>query len=109
MHQHKELSEGRWNTFNFFTQMANIGSEVIRALRWQDKNKVNSQLAAERALELLDLSIDDPKNHTSNRLRELYLLREFITDSLFFGNQYKSSYKSWENYFNAFTYVANKI
>ena len=101
MYQHKELANGRWNTFTFFMQMANIGSEVLRSLRWKEKDKINSQLAAERALELLDLTMDDPKNHTSGRSKELWRLREFMADSLFFNNEYKSTLKSWENYFNA--------
>lgn len=40
IYQHQELAAGRWSRLPFLEQMANIGSEV------------------ERALELLDFSLD---------------------------------------------------
>ncbi len=106
-YQHTKLAGGRWNTFSFFAQMANIGSEVERALKWRVKDIKNSQLAAERALELLDLTILDIKNHTSSRLTELWRLRECMADSFFFENIYHSTEKSWHSYFGAFTYAAS--
>lgn len=105
-YQHKELAAGRWNRFSFFFQMANIGSDIERALKWKPKNSENSRLAAERALELLDLTIEDPKNHTRPRLKELWRLREFMADSFFFGNEYQTSERTWRNYFNAFAYAS---
>ena len=106
-YQHKELASGRWKNLTFFSQMANIGSEVLRASKWQAKDINNSRLAAERAVELIDLTIDDEKNHTSSRLTELWRLREFVADYFFFNNEYRSTSKSWENYFLAFTHAAN--
>ena len=42
--------------------MANVGSEVERALNWQAKgNKEYSRLAFERALELLDFTTEGIK------------------------------------------------
>jgi len=38
---HKELAKGRWFQFSLCEQLGNIGSEVNRALRWQDKDKNN--------------------------------------------------------------------
>lgn len=105
--QHKDLASGRWNNLSFFSQMANIGSEVVRALNWTGRDKKNSQLAAERAIELMDLTIDDKKNHTHSRLTELLRLRDFIADFFFFDNEYKSTPESWHNYFNAFTFAAS--
>lgn len=88
----------------FFEQMANVGSEVGRAINWRDKNGENSQLAFERALELLDLTIDDSKN--KKRLRELLRLREVAVDYFAGSNEYKSSDAGWQNYFYAFNYAA---
>ena len=105
--QHKNLASGKWKELTFFQQMANIGSEVIRAINWREKNKEYSQMAIDRALELLDLTIDDEKNHQRGRLRELLRLREFLADYFYFDNIYKSSDKNWENYFLAFNYAAN--
>jgi len=103
-YQHQELAQGRWFKLSFFEQMANVGSEVGRAINWRAKNSVNSQLAFERALELLDLTIDDDKN--KKRLRELLRLREVMGDYFVGDNTYKSSDLSWQNYFYAFNYAA---
>ncbi|MEO0126093.1 MAG: hypothetical protein ABIK99_07520, partial [candidate division WOR-3 bacterium] len=98
-YQHKELARGRWFQLTFFEQMANIGSEVERAIIWQEKNKGYSQKAIERALELLDLTIADQKN--KKRLKELTRLRECLVDYFYFDNQFSSSIESWRKYFFA--------
>ena len=61
IYQHKNLAAGKWFEFSFFKQMANVGSEVERAIKWREKNKEYSQSAFERCLELLDLTIEDKK------------------------------------------------
>ncbi len=59
MIQHKQLASGGWQRFSFIEQMANIGSEVERALNWRaKKNAAYAQKAFERALELIDLTLD---------------------------------------------------
>mgnify|MGYP001559614748 CR=1 FL=1 len=103
-YQHKSLAEGRWQTLSFFEQMANIGSEVERTMKWRDKNSKYSRLAFDRALELLDLTISDPKN--LKRLKELFRLREVLADYFYFDNIYESNNQKWHNYFNAFNYAA---
>ena len=35
--QHKEQSMGGWQSKPFLEQMANIGSEVYRAINWRNK------------------------------------------------------------------------
>jgi len=53
--QHKNLASGRWSQMSLCEQMANIGSEVSRALNWRKKEKEElSHEAASRALELID-------------------------------------------------------
>ena len=62
-YQHKDLAAGRWSQLSFLEQMANIGSEVERALNWRIKNNVDyAQKAFERALELIDLTLENEKN-----------------------------------------------
>ncbi|MFH1412471.1 MAG: hypothetical protein ABIG10_00375 [bacterium] len=103
--QHQELALGRWQKFSLAEQMANIGSEVIRTINWRNKgNKEYADLAFDRALELLDLTIADSKN--KKRLKEIVRLREVLADYFVFDNIYKSSDKSWQNYFMAFNYAA---
>jgi hypothetical protein len=102
---HTDLTQDRWNKFTFFEQMANVGSEVERAIKWKNKeNKEYSSLAFERALELLDLTIADNKN--TKRLKEIARVREALADYFAFDNEYKSTDKSWQNYFYAFNWAA---
>jgi len=104
-YQHKQMAAGRWREFDLIEQMANIGSEVGRTISWRQKNNLEySRKAFERALELLDLTIADPKN--KNRLSELCRLRETMVDYFVFDNQYKSSDQLWQNYFYHFNFAA---
>jgi len=103
--QHLGLASGRWQKLSFFDQMANIGSEVEKAISWRNKdNDLYSRKAAERALELLFLTIADLKNR--NRLKELTRLHEVLVDYFFGQNQYSSSSLLWRKYFYAFNYAA---
>jgi len=102
---HKDLENSRWYSFSFYQQMANIGSEVERAINWKKKrNREYSQLAFERMLELLDMTISDPKN--IKRLKELCRLREVLVDYLWGDNIYQSKETPTQNYFYAFNYLA---
>jgi hypothetical protein len=103
--QHKELASGRWEKLTFLEQMANIGSEVERALNWQKKNNTDySQKASERALELISLTIRNVKSYA--RLKEMTRMKEAIADYFFGSNQFMSTEKSWRSYFSHFTYAA---
>lgn len=103
--QHKNAANGRWFRFSLIEQMANIGSEVFRAIIWKNKNnRKYSQLAFERALELFDLTIADPKNRL--RLREVTRAREVVVDYFFGDNIYNSSDENLEKYFYSFNYAA---
>ena len=106
-YQHKDLAMGRWNQLSFLEQMANIGSEVERALNWRRKHSTAyCQQAFERALELIDLTLDDVTNFT--HLKELTRLREAIVDYFFGSNQFISTEESWRKYFSSFTYAARR-
>ncbi|OIO06485.1 hypothetical protein CO115_01725 [Candidatus Falkowbacteria bacterium CG_4_9_14_3_um_filter_36_9] len=103
--QHKQLAQGSWKKLSLVEQMANIGSEVERAIKWKNKNNVEyKQLAFDRALELLDLTLVDDKN--KKRLKEITRLREALADYFVFKNEYHSTDKAWHNYFHAFNYAA---
>lgn len=102
---HREQAAGRWLELSFAEQMANVGSEVERTIRWRRKGKTEiSMRAFERALELLDLTIADPGNR--NRLKELLRVREALADHFFFDNYYRSTDESWRRYFDCFLHVA---
>ena len=99
----------RWQKLSFFEQMANIGSEIQRAINWREKNPEYSKLAFERALELIDLTIADKKNRRRGRLKELLRTKELLVDYFCFDNVYKSSDKIWQNYFLAYNYAARIV
>lgn len=100
---HKGLTAQDWFSKSIFEQMANIGSEVFRMIKWKNKNKEDSRLALERALELLDLTLEDKKNR--NSLKEIARIREALVDYNY-DNQYSTTDEFWQNYFYAFNYAA---
>lgn len=100
---HRELAAGRWFEMPLVEQMANVGSEIERTISWRGRNQKNSTTAFERGLELLDLTIADPRHR--GRLRELTRVREALVDSFVFDNHYGSTDESWRRYFHAFTYA----
>lgn len=103
-YQHKNLSSGQWFSLSLFEQLANIGSEVERAILWREKKRQYSKQAFYRALELLSLTIDDQKN--KGRLKELTRLYEVLVDYFAGDNQYQSSDELWRKYFYPFNYAA---
>jgi hypothetical protein len=102
---HKGLTAERWARLPFCERMANVGSEVHRAISWRGRNPQYSQLALERALELLDLSLLTVVDQEP-RLRELARVREALVDYFLHDNQYGSSDALWQKYFDAFTHAA---
>ena len=106
-YQHKELAAGRWGKLSFLEQMANIGSEVERALNWKIKDNADySQKSFERALELIDLTLFNPGSFA--HLKEITRMREALVDYFFGSNQFMSTEASWRNYFSHFTYAARR-
>lgn len=105
--QHQELAAGRWQQMSILEQMANIGSEVSRALNWRaKKNEDYSQRAFERALELIDLTLAG--TNEIGRLRELARLREALVDYFFGTNEYASTDEQWRKYFLQFNFAIRK-
>ena len=104
MYKLENFSDGRWSKLPFMEQMANIGSEVERALNWQAKHNTDyTQKAYERALELVDLTLDCAMSFA--RLKELARVREAIVDYFSGTNQFMSTESSWRRYFSSFTYA----
>jgi len=94
---HKKLAEGRWFELSLCEQLGNIGSEVNRALRFKDKDQKNFDDAVNRALELFELTLKDPR--WKKRLREIARARELFCDAITGGKEYKSSLKDLDRYF----------
>jgi hypothetical protein len=103
-HQHAGLAAGRWYTMSLVEQLANVGSEVGRAHRWQAKDAQQCEKAFVRALELLDLTIGDPR--WKGRRKELTRARELLCDAMFGGKEYHSDFGGLERYFFPFAVAA---
>ena len=105
--QHRDLAAGRWWDLSLVEQMGHVGSEVSRAIRWTARNPETAQGAFYRALELLDLTLADPRLLTSRpRLREVARAREVVVDFFAGSNQYRSTGPSLQKYFDAFALAA---
>lgn len=105
--QHPSLANGRWRTFSFVEQMANVGSEVGRAFNWREKGNADyARLAYFRALELLDFTLEDPRN--LSRSKEINLVREVFVDTFEGTNKYGSTPDQCKKYFDAFAFAARR-
>ncbi|MDP2651442.1 MAG: hypothetical protein Q8O98_02515 [bacterium] len=105
---HKELAKGRWFELSLAEQMGNIGSEVGRAANTQGKNEERFQGAVDRALDLFDLTLTDPRWIRQKRLLEITRAREVFCDAVLGGKEYGSSLKDLEKYFLPFALEAMK-
>jgi hypothetical protein len=97
--QHVELANGRWFTMTLAEQLGNVGSEYSRAVsshKRNDQARFNSALA--RFLELLDLTIIDPRWNV-HRKRELLRLREISCEGF---------PENLQTYFDQFAILARK-
>jgi len=105
--QHRDLAAGRWWELTLAEQLGNIGSEISRANRWSDRNPLLSRGALERALELFDLTLDDPRHRQSPaRLREIARAREVVVDFFDGSNEYRSTAAGLQKYFDAYALAA---
>ena len=98
------ISAERWYTLTLAEQLGNIGSEVGRAAKWQEKDENSFWGAVSRALLLFDLTQADRRWH--HRRRELDRAREVFADAVLGGREYKSNLKDLEKYFMLFAIAA---
>jgi hypothetical protein len=105
---HKDLANGRWHTFSLCEQLGNVGSDVDRAIKWKNRgNAEDCEKAIFRALELLDLTIADPKHkRTRGRLKELGRVREVFLDYFLGDNQYGYTDEALSRYFYNYAITA---
>ena len=102
---HKQLAAGGWFKLSLVEQLANVGSDVERTIKWKNKGDLElSQQAFERVLELLYLTVADPKN--KGRLKEVLRTREALVDHFVYDNEYNTTDELWQKYFYQFNYAA---
>jgi hypothetical protein len=106
---HRDLAQ-RWWTMSIAQQLGNIGSEVSRAATWQARNPDVSRAALYRALDLFDLTLDDPRHRQSPaRLREIARARELVVDVFDGPHQYRESPASLQRYFDAYATWRSRV
>ena len=101
---HKELARGKWFKFSLAEQLGNIGSEISRASRWQNKDKKLYEGALERALELFDLTLEDSR--LAGRRWEIARAREVFVDAIYGGKEFGSTFEDLQRYLDQFAYTA---
>lgn len=98
---HKGLNLEQWRQLSFEYQLGNIGSEITRARIWDEKgDNEQRNRALERALELIDLTLQD------TQAGEIKILRDVVQDKLAMKNAYDCPLDTLENYFLPFALLA---
>ena len=96
----------RWSRFGLLEQMANIGSEVDRAIRAHDNGQTErARNAMDRALTLFDLTAADER-WRGHRRREILRAREEFCRIFFDHEEPGSSPDLLRRYFLAFAVAA---
>lgn len=105
---HQNLASGKWHKLSLAKQIANIGSEVNRAIYWRKRgDKKNQEMAIWRALELVDLTISDRKRSVC-LFDEIVRLREVLCDIFLGNNTYGTPIKRLQDYFLFFALIVQK-
>lgn len=105
---HENAATEKWFTLSVVEQMGNIGSEVGRAAKWQNKNENAFEGATERALELFDLTLEDPRWRGQGRRQEIGRVRELFCSAMLGENAYDTSLGDIEHYLYPFALAARK-
>lgn len=97
---HQKLAAGSWSDLSLMAQMANIGSEVGRAAKAQYTDKKRFKNAADRALDLFDLTLKDAR--WRGRRLEIARARELFCAAIMNDDSYVTSLRDLEHYFMQF-------
>jgi len=105
---HTDLATGRWAAFSLAVQLANVGSEVDRAIAaWAAQRSDRFDRALARALELFDLTARDNR-WRGHRRREILRAREEFC-RLFFDDAVPSgAARTLRKYFLQFALLARQ-
>ena|SRR5438132_658495 len=105
---HTDLATGRWAAFSLAVQLANVGSEVDRAIAaWAAQRSDRFDRALARALELFDLTARDNR-WRGHRRREILRAREEFC-RLFFDDDVPSrAVRTLQEYFLQFALLARQ-
>ena len=103
---HINLVENRWYMMSLAEQLANIGSEVGRAAKWQGKDYQKFSGAVRRTLELLNLTLEDQR--WRGRLFEVGRIKELFYNGVSGSKEYDMDLHDIEKYFYPFMSLVAK-
>ncbi|MEO7647583.1 MAG: hypothetical protein ABIV11_05010 [Gemmatimonadaceae bacterium] len=104
---HAGLAAGKWNSLSLLEQLANIGSEVARAIKAHEAGRPDRRDAAvDRGLELFDLTAADDRWRGARRREVLRAREEFC--ALFWGRWHGTEATSLNQYFLHFALAARR-
>jgi hypothetical protein len=98
------LDKEKWFKMPLFDQLGNLGSEVGRSAKWQNKDEKSFWGAVTRALEIFDVIREDGR--WKKRLLEINRAREIFADAVLGGSEYGSKLSDVEKYFMQFALAA---
>ena len=100
------MDKKRWEKLSFVEQMANIASEIARAIKWKEANEQEtSQQCFWRAVELIDLTIESC--HKKTHLKEICRLKEVFCDYFLETNNYQTKPSFINDYLLPFAILEN--
>jgi hypothetical protein len=95
------MDRARWHGLTLAQQLGNIGSELARARHWETAgDREQREAALFRALELVDLTLDDPRRRRG--CKEIARLREVIGDWYAGSGTYDVSPEELQDYCTSF-------
>ncbi|MDQ3698867.1 MAG: hypothetical protein M3373_12730 [Gemmatimonadota bacterium] len=104
---HTGLAAGRWKSLTLIEQLANVGSEVDRAIKAHEAGRPDRRDAAvDRGLELFDLTAADGRWRGARRREVLRAREEFC--ALFWGDDRPGAAASLSKYFLHFALAARR-
>ncbi len=107
MARHAGLAAGKWSSLSLIEQLANIGSEVSRAVSAHAAGRQDRRDAAvDRGLELFDLTAADERWRGARRREVLRAREEFC--ALFWGRERGADAASLNRYFFHFALAARR-
>ncbi|MGH7603191.1 MAG: hypothetical protein ACRENK_04240 [Gemmatimonadaceae bacterium] len=105
---HVDLVSGRWKSLTFIEQMANVGSEVERAIKAHEAGRSDRRdLAVNRSLELFDLTAADDRWRGPRR-REVLRAREQFCALFWSDDEPLGASASLSRYFLHFAVAARR-
>lgn len=88
-------------------QLANLGSEFSRAMKWKGKDDKVFWSEVERFLEYINAMIAQP-GLTVHRKKELLRVREVCADKFIDAQMYGGSVDSLQKYFDDYVLLINR-